>query len=102
MQSQTRTFPAGGSLNSFAPGFPIRAVEVSNASASWLRVIDWYIPPFTFGWMHSFTPGMLRVTVQSVVGPDGQAIDPTGSPPIVIAYDETQRNSNGIHYLSNP
>lgn len=102
MQQQTRTFAAGGSLQSFAPGFPIRAVEVSNASASWLLVVDWFIPPFTFGWMHSFTPGMLRVTVASVVGPQGEPIDPSGNPPIVIAYDIPQRNSNGIHYLSNP
>lgn len=102
MQHETRTIAVGASLLSFAPSFRIRAVEVSNPTNGYLSVEGWYVPPFTFGWMHSFTPGMLRVNVTAVVGPDGTAIATTGNPVIVVAYDSVQRNSNGIHYLSNP
>lgn len=99
---EVRTVPLGGDLQSWVPGFPIRAIEISNASASWLNVNGWWVPPFTFGWMHSFTPALIRVNINSEVGPDGQAVIAQGDPAIAIAYDVPQRNSNGIHYLSNP
>lgn len=99
---EVRTVPVGGSLQSFTPGFPIAALQVNNSTASWLRVNEWWIPPFTFDWMHSFIPRTNRVTVASAIGPDGQAIIAQGTPATVIAHSTPQRNSNGIHYLSNP
>jgi hypothetical protein len=75
MAQQSTTFPPGGQLLNWVPGFAtgglsIRGIRVDNQSGSWLSISIsglgvQFIPPYTLGWSQSPYSPLSSITILS-------------------------------------
>lgn len=109
MAQQTTTFPPGGSLQNWTPGFssagsPIRGIKIDNTSGSWLSVIFPGLPvqfvnPYTLDFRITCIVPLNNLTILSG-GPPNSISTPQGTNVAVFASTESYGDSTGNTYYT--
>lgn len=95
---RSRLLPVGENIESWAENWQIASVRVDNPSGAWLQILplNEYVPPYTNGWIRSFIPSTLNITIRSAISsPSGSLSQFVGNPATVTIYDVAQANSEG-------
>lgn len=79
-------------------GYQIAGVVIHNPSGSWLHIPqdNSFVPPYTLGWAHSFSPKQARIDILFADGPAGQKSTTDGDNPQAQIYDLTVAESAGV------
>lgn len=96
----------GESAIGFRGDFRIKAVAIDNPTGSWLqlfsenKVENWQIPPYTLGWLRTFTKEVIAVDVISVPGPASQLSTDFGDMILVTLSDQNVGSSDGHPFVT--
>lgn len=83
--------------------YQIAGVTIDNKCGSWLWIPqdNTFIPPFTLGFAHNFSPTISHIDIRFMQGPSGQVSTTLGDQPVATIYDRSLSESVGSSQQSS-